>query len=168
VRQSMLLDAMLTVLGRDTRSQPNAPLVTRHTINESRPALRVLLAEDNAVNQRLVTALLDKRGHTTVTVNNGRAAVAAASEGGFDLVLMDVQMPEMDGLEATAAIRRAEEGSSRHVPIIALTANAMKGDREACLAAGSDGYLAKPINAGDLHALVESLTAASDLVGSSS
>ncbi len=158
VRQSVLLDAILAVLAGNDVPLENKVLVTRHTINEARHFLRILLAEDNAVNRQLVTALLGKRGHTTVTVGNGREAVAAIAGSVFDLVLMDVQMPEMDGLEATAAIRKAEEMTGTHVPIIALTAHAMKGDREACLAAGADGYLSKPLNSGDLFELIDSLT----------
>jgi CheY-like chemotaxis protein len=159
VRQSLLQDAILSVLARsDLPSEPKV-LVTRHTLNESRRPLRILLAEDNAVNRLLVTALLSKRGHTTVAVGNGREAVAHVASGGFDLVLMDVQMPEMDGLEATTAIRKAEALAGTHVPIIALTAHAMKGDREACLAAGTDDYLSKPVNAAELYTAVESLTA---------
>ena len=121
-------------------------------------SLRILVAEDNAVNRLLVTALLRKRGHTILTVVNGREAVAAVTEDVFDIVLMDVQMPEMDGLEATAAIRRLEAVTGAHVPIIALTAHAMKGDREICLAAGMDEYLSKPINPTQLFALIESVT----------
>jgi len=133
-------------------------LAARHTINEARRSLRILVAEDNAVNRMLVTALLEKRGHTTVSVTNGRDAVAAIGESVFDLVLMDVQMPEMDGLKATAAIRKAEGMTGAHVPIIALTAHAMKGDREICIAAGMDEYLPKPINAEELFVLIEALT----------
>lgn len=157
VRQSLLLEAVLAVVGRVAERPASLPLVTRHSLNEARRALSVLLAEDNRVNQRLVTALLHKQGHTTVIVGTGRAAVSAVADGDFDLVLMDVQMPEMDGLEATAAIRLAEVGTGRHVPIVALTANAMAGDREACLAAGSDGYLAKPLDVQQLYALLDSL-----------
>jgi two-component system, sensor histidine kinase and response regulator len=105
-----------------------------------------------------VRALLAKRGHTSVSVVNGREAVAAVATGIFDLVLMDVQMPEMDGLQATAAIRKAEEATGIHVPIVALTAHAMKGDREACLAAGTDEYLSKPVNATELFTLIETIT----------
>jgi two-component system, sensor histidine kinase and response regulator len=121
-------------------------------------SLRILVAEDNALHRLLVTAFLAKRGHTSVSVVNGRDAVAAVANGVFDLVLMDVQMPEMDGLQATAAIRKAEQVTGNHVPIVALTAHAMKGDREACLAAGTDEYLAKPVNAPELFALIETLT----------
>jgi two-component system, sensor histidine kinase and response regulator len=158
VRQSVLLEATLSVLAANDRPLDHPVLVTRHTINEAHRSLRVLVAEDNAVNRKLVTALLGKRGLTAVTVVNGREAVAAVANDVFDLVLMDVQMPVMDGLEATAAIRKLEALTGTRVPIIALTAHAMKGDREICLAAGMDGYLSKPINRKELFALIESLT----------
>jgi CheY-like chemotaxis protein len=158
VRQSILLDAILGVLrGSNTADNHKVPL-TRDIGRAARRSLRVLLAEDNAVNRQLVKALLAKRGHSVVTVGNGRDAIAALADGAIDLVLMDVQMPEMDGLEATAVIRTLEKVTGAHVPIIALTAHAMKGDREACLAAGTDGYLSKPVNANDLFALIEELT----------
>ena len=108
-------------------------------------ALRVLLAEDHATNQYLIGAYLGSAGHEMEVVQNGREAVAAAKAGGFDVILMDVQMPEIDGLEATRQIR-ALPGPEGEVPIIALTANAMPGDREACIEAGMDGYLSKPID----------------------
>jgi CheY-like chemotaxis protein len=133
--------------------------VTRHTISEAKRALHVLVAEDNFVNSTIVTSLLGKRGHTTVAVVNGREAVDAVRSGKFDLVLMDVQMPEMDGHEATRAIRAEEEKTGTHVPIIALTAHAMSGDREACIAAGADNYLSKPITPKDLFAMMESIVA---------
>jgi signal transduction histidine kinase/CheY-like chemotaxis protein len=158
VRQSLLLEAVLSVLAANDHPVAQPVVVTRHTINEARRSLRILVAEDNAVNRLLVTALLGKRGHTIVTVVNGREAVAAVREDEFDIVLMDVQMPEMDGLEATAAIRKLEAATGVHVPIIALTAHAMKGDREICVAAGMDEYLSKPINPTQLFALIESLT----------
>ena len=119
--------------------------------------MKVLLAEDNAVNRTLATRLLQKHGHTVVVVENGRQAVEALERETVDLVLMDVQMPEMDGLEATAAIREKEKKTGAHLPIIALTAHAMKGDREKCLAAGTDDYLTKPIRTADLFAAVERL-----------
>jgi PAS domain S-box-containing protein len=112
-----------------------------------RRRLRLLVAEDNSVNQKLMRALLQKEGHTLVVVATGTEAVEAARRGRFDAILMDVQMPEMDGLEATARIRDAEAGTGRRVPIIAMTAHAMIGDRERCLQAGMDGYLAKPLDA---------------------
>ena len=122
-------------------------------------ARRVLLAEDNPVNQRVVVKILEKQGFSVVLAQNGREAATAADRGSFDIVLMDVQMPEMDGFEATAEIRRQEQGTGRHLPIIALTAHALSGDREACLAAGMDDYLSKPIRAQDLLALIAQLTA---------
>jgi signal transduction histidine kinase/CheY-like chemotaxis protein len=111
------------------------------------PPLRVLLAEDSVVNQRLAVALLQKHGHQVTVTDDGQAAVEAVAGGEFDLVLMDVEMPKLDGLEATAAIRRRERESGGHLPIIAMTAHAMKGDRERCLQAGMDDYVAKPIRA---------------------
>ena len=158
VRQSLLLEAVLSVLATNGRPLAQQVVVTRHTINEAHRSLRILVAEDNAVNRLLVTTLLGKRGHTIVTAINGREAVAAVTKDAFDIVLMDVQMPEMDGLEATAAIRKHEATTGTHVPIIALTAHAMKGDREICLAAGMDEYMSKPINPAQLFALIESLT----------
>ncbi|HJT76418.1 MAG TPA: response regulator, partial [Gemmataceae bacterium] len=125
-----------------------------------RHSLRVLLAEDNAINQTLAVRLLEKQGHHVVVAGNGREALAALGREAFDVVLMDVQMPEMDGLEATAAIRRGEEGTGRRVPIVALTAHAMKGDRERCLAAGMDGYLAKPVRPEELTRALNELIAA--------
>jgi CheY-like chemotaxis protein len=108
--------------------------------------LRVLLAEDNAINQKLAIRLLEKQGHTVTVAGDGREAVAAvAGDGQFDIVLMDVQMPNMSGLEAAAAIRGMERGTGNHVPILAMTAHAMKGDQERCLDAGMDGYISKPI-----------------------
>jgi len=117
--------------------------------------LRVLVAEDNAVNQRLASRLLEKRGHRVTVMVNGRNALEALANQTFDLVLMDLQMPEMDGFEATAAIREREKDNGGHIPIIALTAHAMKGDMERCLAAGMDGYLSKPIRPQELDDLLE-------------
>jgi PAS domain S-box-containing protein len=127
--------------------------------------LRILLAEDNPINQKLAVRLLEARGHAVVVVGNGRDAVAALERERFDRVLMDVQMPVMDGLTATALIRQRETGTGRHVPIIAMTAYAMQEDRERCLRAGMDGYLAKPFRAQDLYDLVENLRAASAPAG---
>jgi len=114
------------------------------------PPLRILLVEDNLINQKVASRMLEKNGHAVVTVNNGREALNALTGQDFDAVLMDVQMPEMDGLEATAAIRANEEGTDRHLPILALTAHALTGDRQRCLDAGMDGYLAKPIQTAQL------------------
>ena len=118
----------------------------RGSFVELRPrSLKVLLAEDNRVNQRVALSMLSRMGHTATVAANGREAIEAFAAGGFDLVLMDVQMPEVDGYEATAAIRAAEAASGTHVPILAMTAHAMKGDRERCLSAGMDGYVSKPV-----------------------
>ena len=119
-----------------------------------KPRLRILLAEDNAINQRVALRILEKGGHTVGLAANGKETLQALEENGFDVVLMDVQMPEMDGLEAAAAVRQKERGGGRHIPIIAMTAHAMTGDRERCLAAGMDDYLSKPIRARELLAMV--------------
>jgi PAS domain S-box-containing protein len=123
--------------------------------------LRILLAEDNPVNQRLATVLLQREGHEVVVVGDGRKAVAAVQAGMFDIVLMDVQMPSMDGLEAAIAIRRSEKDSGRRIPIVAMTAHAMTGDRDRCLEAGMDDYLSKPIVPADLRATLSKYTSES-------
>jgi two-component system sensor histidine kinase/response regulator len=161
IRQSELREAIARVLGA-VAEEGAIPLVTRFSLQHARePAafLRVLVAEDNPVNQRLVVRLLEKRGHRVEVVANGREALQAMDKQRFDLVLMDVQMPEMDGVEATAAIRKKEKGSGWHTPIVALTANVMKGDREKYLASGMDGYLSKPIRPLELDEVLESQTA---------
>jgi PAS domain S-box-containing protein len=156
IRQSELREAIARVVG--AREQQHAvPLITRFSLATAlAPAtcLRVLLAEDNLVNQKVVTHLLEKRGHRVVVASNGREALDALEKETFDLVLMDVQMPDMDGLETTAAIREKEKESGAHQPVVALTANAMKGDREQCLVAGMDSYLTKPIRSDELDALL--------------
>ena len=118
------------------------------------PALRILLAEDNLINQRVAVSILEKAGHRVTVAINGRQALDRWSEQAFDLILMDVQMPEIDGLEATAMIRSREQRTAGHIPIIALTAHAMKGDQERCLATGMDAYLSKPIDARQLIELI--------------
>ncbi len=156
IRQSELREAIARVLGARERDAA-IPLITRFSVQDAREPsafLRVLLAEDNAVNQRLAVRLLEKRGHRVAVAANGREALGALEKESFDLVFMDVQMPEMDGLEATAAIREKEKSSGLHQPIIALTAHAMKGDREECLAAGMDGYLTKPIRSQELDEIL--------------
>jgi two-component system sensor histidine kinase/response regulator len=121
-----------------------------------RPAsLRVLLAEDNLVNQALAAGLLKRDGHSVTLVADGRAAVAAAAEQPFDAILMDVQMPQMSGFEATAAIRSRERATGTRTRIIAMTAHAMQGDRDRCLAAGMDDYIAKPLKPGDLRRAIQ-------------
>ena len=137
--------------------QHGPPPVTREAFCEKKN-LDILLAEYNAVNQKVATRLLEKQGHKVTVVANGRAALAALERNRFDVVLMDVQMPEMDGFEATAAIRKGERDTGVHLPIIAMTAHAMKGDRERCLAAGMDGYIAKPIQAVQLFEMLQTLS----------
>ncbi len=129
---------------------------------------RILLAEDNIVNQRLAARILEKAGHNVLIVSNGKEAIAALQRETIDLVLMDVQMPGMDGFEAARAIRKDEAGKKKHIPIIAMTAHAMTGDRDRCLAAGMDGYIAKPIRANDLLSLVENSMASDAKVADSS
>ncbi len=115
----------------------------------------ILLVEDNQVNQKLILLFLKKLGYQAETVSNGREAVKASSSNQYALILMDCDMPEMDGFEATIAIRHHEQGTGRHIPIIALTASVMKGDKEKCFAAGMDDFLGKPMNLQDLRAMIE-------------
>jgi CheY-like chemotaxis protein len=156
IRQSELREAIARVLG--AQEQKGAiPLITRYSLQDAREpsaSLRVLLVEDNLVNQRLATRLLEKRGHFVSIAADGREALAALEKDSFDLILMDLQMPEMDGFEATTVIREKEKATGNHLPIVALTAHAMKGDREKCLAGGMDGYLTKPIRPPELDELL--------------
>jgi two-component system sensor histidine kinase/response regulator len=161
IRQAELRQAIAKVLGARDGSDPT-PLITRYSLQDAQDpsaSLRVLLAEDNPVNQMLAARLLEKRGHQVVVVANGRQALAALEKEKFDLVLMDMQMPEMDGFEATLAIREKEKGGEMRQPVVALTAHAMKGDRERCLAAGMDGYLSKPIRPQELDEILEGYAA---------
>ena len=136
VKESELKSAVLAVLNLTKRKHTEKDLVTKHSIREENTRLKILLAEDNVVNQRLALKVLGKQGYKVTVAANGKEAINLFTENRFDVVLMDVQMPIMDGLEATSRIRRREEGLSMHVPIIAMTANAMTGDREKCLACG--------------------------------
>jgi len=157
VSQSELLDAILIAIGNtNIASEPlEEPFIVK-----SQTSLRILLAEDNVINRALATGILEKCGHTLVYAATGREAVEAVERDAFDVILMDVQMPEMDGLEATRKIREMEKGSEWHTPIIAMTAHAMTGDRERCLASGMDDYIAKPLHKAELLALLEKYTAA--------
>jgi len=155
VKQSELFDAIVLALGVTkaedaVADQPSAPA------RRLRP-LRILLAEDSLVNQKVAVGLLHKEGHTVTVASNGKEAIAVAASQDFDLILMDVQMPEMDGLEATGVIRAQQRQRGRHTPIIAMTAHAMKGDRERCLEAGMDDYVAKPIRAKQLFDVIETV-----------
>jgi len=156
-RQSDLLDAIVNVLSGPGRAKTRPASRASRRITKARRSLRILVAEDNPVNQELVLELLKQRGHAATVATDGVKALAALERGRFDAVLMDVQMPNLSGLEATQAIRQGEKSTGRHVPIIAMTAHAMKGDRERCLEAGMDGYVAKPIQAAELFATVEGL-----------
>jgi signal transduction histidine kinase/DNA-binding response OmpR family regulator/HPt (histidine-containing phosphotransfer) domain-containing protein len=158
LKRSELLQAIVATLAAPAQERSRDRLVTRHTLREGRTSLRILLAEDNVVNQRVAARLLEKEGHQVAIAGDGRTAVEAWSQAEgtapFDVVFMDVQMPVMDGFEATAAIRREEEKTGRHVTIVAMTAHAMQGDRERCLASGMDGYLSKPLVLKDLLELL--------------
>jgi two-component system, sensor histidine kinase and response regulator len=157
VRQSELLETICATLRKTTRTG-RATLLTRHVLRESKRRLNVLLAEDNPINQKLATRLLQKMGHRVTVVENGRQALAASMKDQFDVIFMDIQMPEMDGFEATAGIREREKFQDGiHVPILAMTAHAMAGDRERCLEAGMDGYVSKPINVQELAEALENL-----------
>jgi two-component system sensor histidine kinase/response regulator len=156
IRQTELLDGICQALNKVSVTK-NKPLVTRHTLHENKHRSRVLLAEDNAVNQTLAVHLLEKRGFSVIVAGNGREAVEAFANNQFDVVLMDIQMPEMDGFEATAAIRAKEKLAGGHVPIIAMTAHALKGDQERCISAGMDGYVSKPIRTSELFSTIESM-----------
>jgi len=158
VSQSDLYDAIMASLGAHDGLEESEGPITIHSIRESRRQLRILVAEDNPVNQQLAVRMLEKRGHSVVVVGNGREAVEKLERDRFNLVLMDVQMPELDGLEATAVIRSRERADGRRVPIIALTAHAMSGDKERCLAAGMDGYLSKPLRAHELVGAIDAVT----------
>jgi two-component system, sensor histidine kinase and response regulator len=156
VGQSELLSAIVATLNQAQEGPSEQGLVTRHTIRENRARLDVLLAEDNQVNQRLAIRMLEKRGHRVTLAVNGREALDRLRAHTFSVVLMDVQMSEMDGFEATVAIREWElAGGLRRTPVIAMTAHAMKGDRERCLEAGMDDYVSKPIDPKDLFAAID-------------
>ena len=144
IRKSELLSAILASLGQ--RSADSVPdLVTRNSLRQATGKLRILVAEDNPINQKVVLRMLEKMGHATTIAANGQEALAAVAGHSFDLVFMDLQMPEMDGLTATKCIREREQQTGLHLPIVAMTAHAMKGDEDLCLAAGMDGYIAKPV-----------------------
>jgi CheY-like chemotaxis protein len=156
VRQSELLDLICKSLQRGSQ-QDQRVLRVRNTPRGVSGPSRVLVAEDNMVNQTLARRLLEKRGYTVTVVGDGRAALAALEKESFDIVLMDVQMPVMDGFEATTSIRQQEQLSGGHIPIVAMTAHAFKGDQERCLAIGMDAYISKPIRQQELYATIESI-----------
>jgi len=154
-RRSELLDLIMTVLHPPAAGARRSRLITRHTLREEKRRLSILLVEDNPVNRAVAVRMLERRGHKVTLAHTGREALDLARAHAFQVALMDLQMPEMGGLEATAAIRERERTTGKHLPIVAMTAHAMKGDRERCLAAGMDGYLAKPIQAKDLFDVID-------------
>jgi len=156
VRQSELLNLICKSLQQIPADQPNAKRVRSAPRPAGRP-FQVLVAEDNMVNQTLARRLLERRGYAITVVGDGRAALAALDRESFDLVLMDIQMPGMDGFEATAVIRQREESAGTHIPIVAMTAHAFKGDQERCLAAGMDAYISKPVRQQELYATIEAI-----------
>ena len=165
ILQRELLEGICNVL--NLSSQKQAPLVTHHSLREARNRSRVLLVEDNAVNQMLALRLLERRGYTVSVAGDGRKALAALENEHFDIVLMDVQMPEMDGFEATAAIRQRERSTGGRIPIIAMTAHALKGDEDRCLSVGMDAYISKPIRTTELYATIEKFLGTTDEAGAS-
>jgi PAS domain S-box-containing protein len=163
VKQSTLLEAILRAMGKRVPHEQRDRSVKHLPIRPSRRPLQILLAEDNDINQTMAINLLEKWGHRIVVASNGREALEALEKQRFDVVLMDVQMPEMDGFKATAAIRAKEKDNGARLPIIAMTAHALKGDRERCLAAGMDGYVSKPIKSSELQAILDRLVPATAL-----
>ncbi|MEW6351373.1 MAG: PAS domain S-box protein [Thermodesulfobacteriota bacterium] len=158
IKQAELLMTISRVLQEPSSVNARPTLVTRHSIREVKRRLRILLAEDNLVNQKLAKRMVEKMGHEVTVARHGQEALQILEQGGFDLILMDVQMPMMDGLDATRAIRDRERDAGGHIPIIAMTAYAMAGDKEKCLEAGMDGYLSKPINAKAVFQKIEEVT----------
>jgi CheY-like chemotaxis protein/HPt (histidine-containing phosphotransfer) domain-containing protein len=154
------MDSILQALSLKEPDTAWAGPTTRPSLSRCARGLRILLAEDNLVNQKLAVRLLGKRGHAVALAGNGHEALVALEQQAFDVVLMDVQMPNMDGLEATAAIRAKEGTAGGHVPIVAMTARTMKGDRERCLEAGMDNYVSKPLQPAELFDTVERLATA--------
>jgi CheY-like chemotaxis protein len=146
IKQSELLDAIVDAVAPTVQSREE----TRGEVEDVVQPLNILLAEDGLANQKLAIGLLTRWGHSVTVANNGREAVDLWQQQHFDLILMDIQMPELDGIEATRMIRQQEEPKGIHIPIVAMTAHALKGDREKCLAAGMDGYISKPVRKQDL------------------
>jgi CheY-like chemotaxis protein len=157
IRPSAMCATLIGLLGAPAAAASVAVTRAAAPSGTYRRLLHLLLAEDNIVNQTHVARVLQKRGHSVEIANNGKEALAALERGEFDLMLMDVQMPDMDGFEVTAAVRRNEAITGSHLPIIALTAHAVKGYREKCLAAGMDGYVTKPIRTQELLAVIDDL-----------
>ncbi len=157
VRKNDLHEAIMLSIGKKRGEESSDTLITQHSLRENRRKLRVLVVEDSAVNRKLVTKLLEKRGHIVLQATSGKEAISIYESKPVDVILMDVSLPDTDGFEITQKIREMERRKDRHTPIIAMTAHAMKGDEEHCLEAGMDGYIAKPIKAGELLETVETV-----------
>jgi two-component system, sensor histidine kinase and response regulator len=155
IRESDLFDAILIALGNTPGEKPARSLITRHSVRENQRSLRILLAEENKMSQVLALRILEKRGHQVTLTENGKQTLAALEQDSYDVVLMDVQMPEMRGFEVTTAIRERERKTGAHLPIIAMAAPSPDGDREKCLQAGIDHYLAKPL---DVDSLLQTIS----------
>jgi CheY-like chemotaxis protein/HPt (histidine-containing phosphotransfer) domain-containing protein len=156
IKRSDLFNTITDVLASRPGKRIQRPRRTAAIVPDGKRRLRVLVAEDNAVNQQVAMGFLDRAGHAAVAVSNGRQVLATLAHHEFDLILMDLQMPELDGFETTAAIREQEKSTGAHMPIVALTAHVVKGDAERCLAAGMDAYVPKPLRAKELFAAIES------------
>jgi len=157
IKQSQLYDCLAAVVGKKVNvvAEEKKTIVTRHSLAEySRHRVNILLAEDNMINRKVALRILQKLGYQADAVVNGKEVVEAVQEAHYDLILMDIQMPEMDGFEATGKIREMEKETGKHIPIIAMTAHAMKGDRERCLEGGMDDYVSKPIQQKELNAAI--------------
>ena len=173
IKQSDLFDAIKTVLALRNQDAEQRNLVTRYSLRErpcypaaaSSRSLHILLAEDNVVNQQVATKILTNRGHSVVVALNGRQAMEAFEKERFDLIFMDVQMPDLDGFDATRIIREREKDGGGRIPIVAMTAHAMKGDKEKCLAAGMDDYVSKPINRVELFSVIEKFAKSGEATG---
>ncbi|MCM8776455.1 MAG: response regulator, partial [Candidatus Omnitrophica bacterium] len=163
IKQSLLWDTLMLLLSKPDEAKDASEVITQHSLREGRRHLHILLVEDNYVNRQVAIRLLEKQGHIVSVAENGKEALRALTKESFQLILMDVQMPEMDGLEATAEIRKMEKGSGKHIPIIAMTAHTMPGDRERCLEAGMDAYISKPVRPQDLFSTINEFTRLSPL-----
>ncbi len=155
IRQSDLLNAIMLAMGKKKTPHDHPILITRHYIRESLPPRRILLAEDNSVNQKVALYFLEKMGYQAKAVNNGQEVLEAIKKEPFDLIIMDVQMPVKDGIETTTEIRKWEKEQGRYTPIVAMTAHVLKGDQEKCFAAGMDGYVGKPLKFDEFFAVIQ-------------
>ena len=154
IRQNELLDSVRLTLGASKKGKREIPLITRHNLKENRRSLKILVAEDNIINQKVAVKILENNGYQVKTASNGKTAVKTWENGNFDLILMDIQMPAVDGIKATELIRKKERQLGVHTPIIAMTAHAMKGDRERFLKAGMDDYISKPLRPAELISVI--------------